>query len=565
MISLSAPATLRPAGYSTHPVTLIVSTLAINVLALAVPITTLQIYDRVLRNQSVETLQVLVLGMCVVVVLDVALRLARSYLLSLNGATYVHRMSSTAMDHVIKTDLRSVATESVASGLSGIAAVRSLRDFYNGHALTVILDLVFVPLYFAVIWYIGGSIVLIPIAVVAVFGLMSGRMGLMLKRQLEARRQLDDKRYDFLMRTLDAVHTVKAFAAEYLQLRHYEAFHDRSCRANHRLSILATRSFNGASLASHIMTALVISAGAYAAATGGLTVGALIAVVLISGRIMQPVQRGLLLWVQYQDFCVARRKVESIFEKPLAAFHPVDQLPANTGFLDARNIKFRYSDDVPFLLNGIDLEVRRGEAVCIDGVTGSGKTTLLKVLAGIYSPLEGDVFVDGISMRSVRPDYIMRNVGFLSASGVIFRGTIRDNITRFGAVPFTDAIEVIAALGLRQEFAALPHGFDTRLTGTLSDPISPGMKHMITLLRALISKPRILLFDNADISLDQVSYQRLYRVLASIKHQSALVIVANDKNFRSLADRHYTLTGGKLILQARPGRSKIGVIEGDLS
>jgi ATP-binding cassette subfamily C protein LapB len=400
---------------------------------------------------------------------------------------------------------------------------------------------------------------------VAVFALMSGRMGLLLKRQLEARRVLDDKRYDFLIRTLDAVHSVKAFAAEYLQLRNYEAFHDRSCRANHRLSTIATRSFNSASLASHIMTALVISYGAYTAANGRMTVGALIAVVLISGRIMQPIQRGLLLWVQYQDFSIAKDKVEAIFAKPLVQIEAAERLPSNTGVVEARNVKFRYNDGQPFLLNGIDLDLRRGEAICIDGVIGSGKSTLLKVLGGIYRPIEGDVLVDGVSLSSVPPEQILRNVGYLSSSGTIFRGTIRDNITRFGAVPFTDAIEVIAALGMKQEFASLPHGFDTRLTGMLSDPISPGVKHMITLLRALVSKPRIILFDNADMSLDQVSYQRLYRVLASIKHQSTLVIVANDQNFRSLADRHYTLAGGRLLPQARPGHPNIAVIEGDAS
>jgi ATP-binding cassette subfamily C protein LapB len=565
MLALSAPPVLRPDGYTIHPATLIMSTFAINILALAVPITTLQIYDRILRNQSVETLQVLVVGMCVVIVLDIALRLSRSYLLSLNGATYVHRMSVASMNHVINTDLRSLAGESVAAGLSNIAAVRGLRDFFNGHALTVVLDLLFVPLYLGVIWYIGGSIVLIPIGVVAVFALMSGRMGLLLKRQLEARRVLDDKRYDFLIRTLDAVHSVKAFAAEYLQLRNYEAFHDRSCRANHRLSTIATRSFNSASLASHIMTALVISYGAYTAANGRMTVGALIAVVLISGRIMQPIQRGLLLWVQYQDFSIAKDKVESIFAKPLVQIEAAERLPSNTGVIEARNVKFRYNDGQPFLLNGIDLDLRRGEAICIDGVIGSGKSTLLKVLGGIYRPIEGDVLVDGVSLSSVPPEQILRNVGYLSSSGTIFRGTIRDNITRFGAVPFTDAIEVIAALGMKQEFASLPHGFDTRLTGMLSDPISPGVKHMITLLRALVSKPRIILFDNADMSLDQVSYQRLYRVLASIKHQSTLVIVANDQNFRSLADRHYTLAGGRLLPQARPGHPNIAVIEGDAS
>ena len=224
---------LRPPGFNTQPVTLTLSTIAINVLALAVPITTLQVYDRIVRNHSIETLYVLVAGVCLAVALDVALRMSRSYLLGFTGAAYVHRMSVAAITHVVNTETRGSVSDNVAKGLSSLTAIRSLRDFFNGHALTVAIDLCFVPVYLAVIWYIGGSIVLIPLGVVVVFALMSGYMGRLLKLHLVARRVLDDKRYDFLIRTLDAVHSVKAFAAEYLQLRIYEAFHDRSCRANH--------------------------------------------------------------------------------------------------------------------------------------------------------------------------------------------------------------------------------------------------------------------------------------------------------------------------------------------
>lgn len=562
MSILAASPALRPPGYSIQPVTLTLSTFAINILALAVPITTLQVYDRILRNHSVDTLQVLVVGVCIAVIFDVALRISRSYLLGFNGAAYVHRMSVAAMGHVVNSDIRGMAEENVAAGLSSVAAIRSMRDFFNGHALTVVLDLCFVPLYLLVIWYMAGAVVLIPIAVVIGFALMSGHMGMLLKRQLEARRALDDKRYDFLIRTLDAVHSVKAFAAEYLQLRNYEAFHDRSCRANHRLSTIATRSFNNAALAAHIMTALVISYGAYAATRGQMTVGALIAVVLVSSRIMQPIQRGLLLWVQFQDFSIAKEKVQRIFDKPLVEVHPAERQPANTGYLEIKNLTFSYRQDQPNLLDGVNLKLRRGESICISGGTGSGKSTLLKILAGIHRPSSGEVLVDGVNLSNVTPDRILRSIGYLSATGTIFRGTIRDNITRFGAIPFAEAVDVISSLGMKQEFSSLPHGFDTRLTGTLSDPISPGVKHLITLLRALVSKPRIILFDNADMCLDQVSYQRLYRILASIKQQSALVIVANDQNFRSLADQHFTLAGGKLIAPAGAGSPHLAVIEG---
>lgn len=557
-----------PARLNIRPVTLALCTVSINLLALAVPILSLQVYDRILRNHSVETLQVLVIGVCLAIVVDVALRIARAYLIGNNGAAYVHLMSTATMRHHINAVNTGSVNETVAEGLSGIGAVRSMRDFNSGHSLTVAIDLLFVPIYLTLIWYVGGAIVFVPLAVVIAFSIMSGLKGLELKKQLLVRKDLDNERYNFLIRTLNGIHSVKAFAAEYLQLRKYEVFHERSCEANHKLSSISTRSFSNATLFSQIMIALVIATGAYAAVHGYMSTGALIAVMLVSGRIMQPIQRGLMLWVQYQDYVIARDIASQVFEKPLVDKRPAERQPENTGYMRVRDLAFRYDDAEHDVFAHVDLDLRRGESIHIGGAHRSGKSTLIKVLAGVYKPTEGHIVIDDVELDEVTPERIQRNIGYLSHSSTIFRGTIRDNITRFGAIPFADALEVISALGIKHEFSSLPHGFDTRLTGTVSDPISPGVKQMITLLRALVSKPRIVLFDNADMSLDRVSYQRLYRILAAIKPHVALVIVANDQNFISLADRHYRLDGGRLKEDDRGSRGidrQFTVIEGGAS
>ncbi len=557
-----AGSALVPADFDIRPVTLVLSTIAINLLALAVPILSLQVYDRILRNHSVETLQVLVAAVCLAIVLDVVLRIGRAYLIGNNGAAYVHRMSTSAMEHHVNSLRRGSLGETVAEGLSSVGAIRSMRDFHSGHSLTVAVDLMFVPVYLGLIWYVGGWLVMVPIAVVGAFAAMSGITGIELKKQFMVRKSLDDERYNFLIRTLNAIHSVKAFAAEYLQLRNYEAFHEKSCQANHRLSTISTRSFGNATLFSQIMIALVIAAGAYAAVNGHITTGALIAVMLVSGRIMQPIQRGLMLWVQYQDFQIARQTAQMVFDLPLIDFEPSERQPENTGYLQARGVAFRFDDADTDCLEGIDLDLRRGEAIHIGGATGSGKSTLLRVLAGVHQPTGGEILIDDVDLRNVTPERIQRSIGYLSHRSTIFRGTIRDNITRFGSVPFAEALEVISALGLKQEFSALPHGFDTRLSGTVADPISPGVKQMITLLRALVCKPRIILFDNADLSLDRTSYQRLYRILAAIKPHVALVVVANDQNFISLAERHYDLIDGRLVEKKRTASGPLDVVAG---
>lgn len=552
---------LRPHNFKIHGPVLILTAVAINILALGVPVATLQIYDRVLRNHATATLQILAIGIACVIVLDISIRLTRSYLLALNGASYVHRVSSAAIEHILNADLLSTRVETVGGGLNNLGAIKSLRDFFSGQSLTVFVDLAFVPVYLMLIFYIGGLLVFVPIFVVAWFVATSVVTGFKLKDRLEQRRNLDEKRYDFLIRTLDAVHSVKAFAAEYFQVRRYETLLEQSCRANHQTSMIAIQSFNAATAFSSIMTIAVIGAGAYQVVYGHLTVGALIAIVLIAGRIMQPVQKGLSLWIQFQDFDVSKSKVEKLFAQSSTRSQLTKFDPENNGHIRLENVCFQYGPDTPLALKNITLELHAGDTITITGDAGSGKSTLLKLMAGIYKPTAGAIEIDGISMEHVSSEAVFKNVGYLGTAGTIFRGSIRENITRFGAVPFGEALEVIAALDLRDEFISLPNGFDTRLIGTAADPISPGTKQLIAMLRVLVGKPKVVLFDSAGMLLDQKSYRSIYRILAMLKGQATLVIASGDKNFSNLADDHYILKDGTLIDARQTAQAKLSVIK----
>jgi ATP-binding cassette subfamily C protein LapB len=522
---------------------LIVSTLMINILALALPMLTLQVYDRIIPHPESGTLPVLIGGVCVAVCLDTVLRLARARMLGWNGTCYDHALSCSAVDHLLNTDLAAYGGVGTGEHLSRLAAVSRLKDFNNGFVTVTLLELAFLPVFLWLIAVIAGPLVAIPAAVLGLFILSSIVNGYRLKNTLAARDEADDGRYNFLIEALEGIHTLKSFSLEDRFLRRYENLEDVSTVANFKVTEASARIFNASTVFSHAMTAAVITCGALYVLAGHMTSGSLIATVLLSGRIMLPVQRVLGLWARYQDYRIARGKAEQIFALPLEknAAPPVEE-PGREGRIELRDAGFRYDGDGPFLFRHVNLSLARGESVCITGAHGAGKSVLLHILAGLYAPSEGEAALDGVSPMAYSADRRLHHIGLMTTKSVIFRGTIRENITRFGLAPEAEAREISHLLGIDREVSALPRGFDTFLEGTETDSIPPGLRQRIALARVLASKPRVLLFDNADRNLDREGYRQVYRLLGRLREKTALVLVTDDRNLARLADRHYLLT-----------------------
>lgn len=520
---------------------LFVATLTISALSLALPLLTLQVYDRILPNPESGTFPVLIGGLCVAVVLEIIMRLARARMIGWNAACYEHKTACDAMDKMLDSELGHFQAEGVGAHLNGFSAIARLKDFASGASLITLFELALLPLYIGLLYYITGSMIIVPLAVLAVFTVFSLWEGLRLQHALQRRDDADDRRYDFLVESLEGVHTLKSFALEERFQRRYEALERDSTRASYEVTEDSAGIFNMATVFSHVMLVAVIAAGAMQVLDGALSSGALIAAVLLSGRLMQPVQRAVGLWVRYQDCRIARNKLARIMSMPQVRISENYVKPERRGFLEIRDGGFRHDDESPFLFRHVNLSVGRGETVRISGVHGAGKTVLLHMIAGLYAPSEGEVRVDNLAPDGYPASERIRHVAMLRTHGTIFHGTIRDNITRFGAVPEAQARDVSALIGIDRDVAALPRGFDTVLDGTEIDVIPPGLRQRIAIARALACKPRVILFDNADRNLDREGYRQVYHLLGRLRDKVALILVSDDKNISRLADRHYVL------------------------
>jgi len=524
--------------------------LMINVLSLALPIMMLQVYDRIIPHKSYGTLAMLVVGVTVALSLDAFLRMARSHLSGWIAVSHEHAAGCAAIERFNASDLTAFDRSSIGTHLQNMTALSRLRDFYSGQALMAALDLPFVIVFLGLIAYLGGALVFVPLALLVAFMLMAVFYGTRLKYAIEQRTIDEDKKASFIVAVLTAIHTVKAMAMESFLMRRFDKAQANSTRASYHVALATGLSSILSSAFGQLSLILTVSIGAFFVMDGSLSVGGLSACTLLAGRTIQPVQRVLGTWLRMQDMVVSREQVEDLFSLPVhrRAQQPV---PMTEGSIEVAGMTFSYDNEVN-LLENVSLTVGHGEAIAITGDKGSGKSTLLQLLAGILIPDSGKILVDEIDPAMYGRDAMVGHIGYLPQEATIFKGTIMENITGFREDDASLALATEAAetLGLDDVVRSLPLGYQTVLNDSASDPVPPGIKQRIALARALMHKPSILLFDDADRALDKIGYNRLFSLMGRLKGRCTLVIVSHDQNLISLADRYYHLHQGRLVNQS---------------
>jgi ATP-binding cassette subfamily C protein LapB len=544
-MSLSARLTSER-DFRLNLVHLVLASLVVNLLALAMPIMMLQTYDRILPNHGYGTLTLLVFGVITAVIFEMALRIARSYLTSWSGAVFEHTTSCQAMKHILQSPMQRFEEQGSGTYLQKMASISRLRGFYSGQALLTIVDLPFVFIFLSLIYYIAGNLVLVPLGLFCAFSLLAWFVGYTLRKQVSEQDFSGKIRYNFIIETLSGIHTLKGLGLEKFFLRRNDRLQTRISSAHYQVAMTNNIAMNSGMLFSQVMTVAVVSVGALRVIHGDMGTGGLAACVLLSGRIMQPVQRALSLWTRFQSFFIDRKELEDIFNLPTANYSATNKIKQPQGHVVFRDVAFRYEPDTPLLFENINMELKPGDSLAISGSAGAGKTTILHLITGLIKPTRGEILVDGAKPHLVNPAILSAHVGYLPEKGTIFYGTIRENLTFFGSIAEEDAMIAAKFLGIDDAVAILPAGYETELTDNVTDPIPPGLKQRIAIARVLANKPRVILFDNADRGLDKHGYNLMFALLGRLRPKTVMIIISDDRNILRLADREYFLHKGRL-------------------
>lgn len=529
------------------------SSFVLNMLALALPLGLLHVYDRIIPNLSSDTLALLVLGLAIALFLESALQLGRTYITGWIGARFEHTAGCAALERLCYSKIEDF--ERVGSGvhLERLNALGQVKEFYAGQAMVAILDLPFIVVFLGAVAFLGHSLVFVPIAIIAAFLGGAYLVGNRLRGALQERHVSDDRRYNFLIEVLSGIHTVKSMAMEALMLRRYERLQENCADHEYQVAYQSAAASGLASFFSQATTVAVVAFGALKVMNGNMTVGGLAACTLLAGRALGPLQKALGIWSRFQTVRLAQDRLREIFALPTEEVPGLPQLPAIKGQIELVDVSFRHRADLPDVLRGVSLSIAEGECVGISGGNGSGKTTLLALMMGVLQPSEGIVRLDGYDLREYDPHALRGRLAYLPQQGVLFQGTILQNLTMFRPELTEEALHTAGVLGLDDVVANLPLGYESRVGDGAFDSLPRGIRQRIAIARALLRGPHVVLFDEANTAVDGSGDTYLRMCLERLKGNCTLVLVTHRPSLLTLADRAFDIVNGGLAPRSKDG------------
>ena len=525
----------------------------VNLLAMAMPIVVLQSYDRIIPNQALDTFTILVIGIGGVILLEVLLKVLRSVILAWSGARFEHSANMNVFSKVLYADSLAYNQHSQGYYLSRMQSVEDLQRFFSGQSMLLLLDLPFAFLFLGLIWFIGGELVLVPALLMVLFAVVAVVLGKKLEQALEVNHQTEQHRQNFLIESLNNIHTIKSMAMESLMMRRYERLQERSAEGVYSLAHINSVVQGVGSTFSQVAMVLVVAFGALIVLEGELSVGALAAVTMLTGRALQPGLKAMGLWTQLQSVRIARKQAQELSDLPAeqSGDYRPDEPPR--GDVVVEDVWFRYPETEEWLLKGVSFDVQAGGAVAITGRNGVGKSTLLSLIAGLIKPEKGEIRIDDKPLPEYEAELLRHYVGFVPQHGTLYEGTILENMTLFRSGDVIEqALNLSRLLGLDEIVARLPDGLDTLVGGSAVDPLSEAVKQKILMVRSLVGDPRIMILDDANANFDLKNDAKLLNLLQRIRGSRTLIVVSYRPSFLRICDKAYELRDGELIqLQRR--------------
>lgn len=524
------------------------ATFIINLLSLVLPLTLMQVYDRIIPNAAFNTLTLLVLGAGAALMLEALLQYLRALTSGWSAARFEHLEGCRAMDRMLSSRLSTFEDQGVGEHLENFNSLGRLKDFYSGQAMRALIDLPFSLLFVAAVAYLGGWLALVTIAVLVLFALTAAWLGWQLREVLLERVTTDNRRQNFIVEVLSGIGTVKAMAMEAQMTRRFERLQENCSKTNYKVAEASAYANGASTYFSYGMLFSVAATGSLLVIDGNLSIGALAACTLLSGRAMQPLQRAMGTWTRYQDVRISRDRLERVLNLELDPLSLAQQ-PVLTGneALELHDVSFSYPGASQPLLQNVNLRIEAGKTIAIRAeATGSGKTTLLHLMAGVLEPTSGSIRLGDYNIADLSPATKGKAITYLPAKSPAMKGTILENLTMFRPRRMGIALELSRRLGLDEIAAQLPRGYETEIGNGVGDTLSQGVMQRISMVRGLAAQAQFILFDEANSAIDGAGDSKLRILLQETKEKSGLVLISHRPSILRLADEAYELKDGRI-------------------
>ncbi|GMQ49498.1 type I secretion system permease/ATPase [Vibrio sp. 10N] len=533
----------------------LIASLLINIFAIAAPLFTRLVYDKVVPNLAFETLWVLAAGIFIVFGFDLLLKLMRSYFIDVAGKKSDILISSKLFSKVMGIRMES-RPPSVGAFARHLQEFESIREFFTSATIASLIDLPFALLFLVIIWLMAGNLVIIPIVGVVILILYSLLIQGPLRKTIEEGSRLASQKYANLIESLAGLETVKIFGAQSQYQYRWEEAVAHMANWNIKSKRITDGIQNTAGFVQQSSNIGMIILGVYLIAEGELTMGGLIAATMLSSRAIGPLVQLSLLSTRYNQAKSSMTIIEQVMAMPNEQEEGKRYIhrPIIHGKIELDRVTFHYPDSPMASIRDLSLSIEPGEKVAIIGRIGSGKTTLERLIMGLYQPTEGHVRIDETDIAQLHHVDVRRNIGCVPQDCTLFYGSIRDNITL--GRPLVDDRDVMDAAnraGVTVFTQQDPAGLE-RQVGEGGLLLSGGQRQAVAIARAFLARPPILIMDEPTSSMDNRSELHIKTQLKQLKESETLILITHKTSMLEVVDRVIVMEKGTIIADGPKAR-----------
>ncbi|NJM21630.1 MAG: type I secretion system permease/ATPase [Richelia sp. RM2_1_2] len=529
-----------------------VASFFVQLFGLANPLVTQVIIDKVINQNSPDTLQVLGIFLLVIAVFEAVLTSIRTYLFVDTTNRIDLTLGSEIIDHLLRLPLRYFEKRPVGELSTRVNELEKIRQFLTGTALTVVLDAIFSIIYIVVMFIYSWLLALVALATLPLFAILTFVVSPIVRRQLRVKAERNAEAQSHLVEILSGIQTVKAQNIELRSRWQWQERYARYVSAGFKTVLTSTSASSTSGFLNKLSGLLVLWVGAFLVLEQKLTLGELIAFRIIAGYVTSPLLRLTQLWQNFQETALSLERLSDIIDSPQEATEEDKgniPMPMIEGAVKFDNVSFRFKPTGPMQLNNVNLEFPAGVFVGVVGQSGSGKSTLMKLVPRLYPLESGRILIDGYDINKVELYSLREQVGIVPQDTLLFEGPVQENI----ALNYPDATpeEIIEAakIAVAHDFIMdLPNGYNSRV-GERGSALSGGQRQRIAIARTILQNPRLLILDEATSALDYESERQVCLNLAeAFKGRTVFFITHRLSTIRN-ADTILMLDKGYVVEQ----------------
>lgn len=507
----------------------LLASLVMQLLALGTPLFTQTIIDKVVVHRTESTLLVIAIGMAVFMIFSAILTWVRQYLVLHTGNRVDAVLAAAVFDHLFKLPPRYFEKRPTGVIAARLHGVETIREFVASAAVTLVLDLPFLLIFVGIMFWYSVKLTFVALAILAIIAAISVVVAPLFQSQLNHQFLLGARNQAFITEYVAGLETVKSLQMEPQLKARFSDYLADYLHATFKTRQLANTYNTAASTLEQLMSLLILVVGAYTVMSSTeFTIGMLVAFQMFAGKLSQPMMRLVGLWQQFQQASLSVKRLGDVMNAPTEPYAVMpSRMTEGKGQIEIEGLAFRHSEKHPYLYRDFNLTVPPGSTVAIMGPSGSGKSTLAKLLQGFYQPSDGRIKLDGTDIQNLSANELRHYFGVVPQETVLFSGTIYDNLLAANPhATFEQIVHAAKLAGIHDAIEKLPQGYQTEI-GERGSGLSGGQRQRLAIARALLKRPKILVFDEATSALDAQTAEHFAVTINQLRGKVTMLFITH--------------------------------------